>query len=104
MVAQWYDLRLETRELSRDTVPDRCRPCIAQATTKLSTGTNGQKEGATSFFCPRRFDRAVMGRLRLALPMSRRRSVILTPGPGGPPPGRDSSSRIGEAQQPAVPA
>ena len=30
------------------------------ATKKLSTGANGQKEDAASFFCPRSFDRAVM--------------------------------------------
>ena len=30
------------------------------ATKKLSTGANGQKEDAASFFCPRSFDGAVM--------------------------------------------
>ena len=30
------------------------------ATKKLSTGANGQKEDAASFFFPRSFDRAVM--------------------------------------------
>ena len=37
-------------------------PMLTFATKKLSTGANGQKEDAASFFCPRSFDRAVMDR------------------------------------------
>ena len=33
---------------------------LADATKKLSTGTNWQKEDALSHFCPRSFDPAVM--------------------------------------------
>ena len=33
---------------------------LTLATKKLSSGANGQKEVAASFFCPRSFDRAVM--------------------------------------------
>ena len=44
-----------TRSMSRNT-PD----FITFATKKLSTGSNGQKEDAASFVCPRRLDRAVM--------------------------------------------
>ena len=66
-MAQWYDLRLETRESrvlgqwSRDypiarMSPQYLRsPMLTFATKKLSTGANGQKEDAVSSFC-----RAVM--------------------------------------------
>ena len=77
MVAQWYDLRLEMRETrvrtlpwassghvtTRSMSPHQLRsPMLTFATKKLSTGANGQKEHAASFFCPRSFDRAVMTR------------------------------------------
>ena len=75
MVAQRYDLRLETREIRVRTLPRassghvttmspqhlRSRmPVLTFATKKLSTGANGQKEDAASFFCARSFDRAFM--------------------------------------------
>ena len=81
MVAQWYDLRLTTRETrvrilpwassdhvtTRSTSPQHLRsPMLTFATKKLSTGANGQKEDAASFFCPRSFDRAVMTCLIMA--------------------------------------
>ena len=34
-------------------------PILTFATKKLSTGANGQKEDAASFYCPGSFDRAV---------------------------------------------
>ena len=73
--SRWYDLRLETRETrvrtlpwassghvtTRSMSPQHLRsPMLTFATKKLSTGANGQKEDAASFFCPRSFDRAVM--------------------------------------------
>ena len=75
MVAQWYYLRLTTRETrvrilpwassghvtTRSMSPQHLRsPMLIFATKKRSSGSNGQKEDAASFFCPRRFDRAVM--------------------------------------------
>ena len=48
---------------TRSTSPQHLRsPILTFATKKLSTGANGQKEGAASFFCPRSFDRAVMAK------------------------------------------
>ena len=75
MVAQWSDLRLETLETrvqilpwansghvtTRSMSPQHLHsPMLTFVTKKLSTGANGQKEDAGSFFCPRSFDRAVM--------------------------------------------
>ena len=65
MVAQWYDLRLDTRETRVRTLPWASSGHVTTrmltfATKKLSTGANAQKEDAASFFCPRSFDRAVM--------------------------------------------
>ena len=69
MVAQWYDLRLETRDTrvrtlpwasndhvtARSMSPQHLRSPLTFATVthlkKLSTGANGQKEDAASFFC-----------------------------------------------------
>ena len=81
MVAEWYDpgLRLETRTretrvrtlpwassghmTTRSMSPQQLRsPMLTFAAKKLSTGRNGQKEDAASFYRPRTgsFDRAVM--------------------------------------------
>ena len=49
---------MTTRSMS----PQHLRsPLLTFGTKKLSTGANGQKEDALSFFCARCFDRAVMG-------------------------------------------
>ena len=50
---------------TRSTSPQHLRsPILTFATKKLSTGANGQKEDAASFFCPCKFDRADTSGLR----------------------------------------
>ena len=43
---------------------------------ELSTGANGQKEDAASFFCPRSFDRAVTATMTITRVMSESRATL----------------------------
>ena len=52
--------RLTTLSLSPAGQQRICSPKLNFATKKLSTGTNGEKEDATSLFYPQRFNRAIM--------------------------------------------
>ena len=61
----WTRVATWTRTLAES--PQHLRsPMLTLAAKKLSTGANGQKEDAASFFCLRSFDRAVMAEATLA--------------------------------------